>query len=106
MFTMEAYMIFSAIGMHRQGFPPVLSSPRSPAGARDDQSLDGDSVLDATVTSVGSGMDEASCLRAQLAALNEKVKVLEAQQTSQPASAGGSVAVSKAADVVRPAGAF
>ena len=56
---------------------PVLSLPGLPAGSRDGRSIDGDSVLDATTTSAGSGMDEASCLRAQLAALSEKVKVLE-----------------------------
>ena len=42
-------------------------------------------------------MDEASCLRAQLAALNEKVKALEPQQLPQTASSGGIVAASKAA---------
>ena len=71
---------------------PVLSSPRLPAGTRDDRSVDGDSVLDATVTLAGSGMDEASCLRAQLATLNEKVKALEAQKAPQTASSGGIVA--------------
>ena len=56
--------------MHRQGLL-LTQLPRPPAGAREDQSVGEDSVLDATVTSVGSGLDEASSLRAQLAALNE-----------------------------------
>ena len=79
---------------------PALSPPRSPAGSRDGRSVDEDSVLDATVTSAGSSMDEASCLRAQLAALNEKVKVLEAQQAPQPAPATGSATASQAVGAV------
>ena len=51
---------------------------------REVQSAGEDSVLDATGNSTGSGLDEASALRAQLAALNEKVKELEAKQAPQP----------------------
>ena len=54
-------------------------------------------MLNATVTSVGSSMNEASCLRAQLAALNEKVKVLEAKQAPQPDHATGAVDATQAA---------
>ena len=36
--------------------------------------------MDATVSSVGSGAEDASFLRAQLNALQEKVKVLEANE--------------------------
>ena len=79
---------------------PLLSAPVLPTGSRDVQSNDGDSVLNATVTSAGSSMDEASCLRAQLAALNEKVKVLEAQQAPQPAPATGSATASQAVGAV------
>ena len=41
-------------------------------------------MLDATGNSTGSGLDEASALRAQLAALSERFKELEAKQASQP----------------------
>ena len=56
---------------------------------REVQSAGEDSVLDATGNSTGSGLDEASALRAQLAALNEKVKELEAKQAPQPAHTEG-----------------
>ena len=81
---------------------PRTQHSRPPTGTGDDQSADGDSVLDATGTSVGSGMDEASSLRAQLMALNEKVKVLEARQSSQPAHPSATVAASEAALAVCP----
>ena len=89
--------------MHRQGLL-LTQLPRPPAGAREDQSVGENSVLDATVTSVGSGLDEASSLRAQLAALNEKFKVLEAKQSSQPAPAEDAIAAAEATDVVCPDG--
>ena len=40
-------------------------------------------MLNATSVSAGSGLDEASALRAQLAALNEKFRQLEKAQSSQ-----------------------
>ena len=44
-------------------------------------------MLDVTGNSTCSGLDEASALRAQLAALSEKVKELEAKQSSHPSPA-------------------
>ena len=75
---------------------------RPPAGAREDQSAGEDSVFDATATSVGSGLDEASALRAQLAALNEKIKVLEAKQPAHPSPDVVAAAAAESANVVGP----
>ena len=68
---------------------------RPPAGVREVPSASEDSVLDATGTSSGSGLDEASALRAQLAALNEKFKELEARQAAQPVLSQSTDAASK-----------
>ena len=103
MCTVETYKIVPLLEFMDGDFSSY-SALRPPTGALDDQSVDGDSVLDATVTSVGSSLDEASSLRAQLSALNEKVKVLEAQQSSQPAPSGGTVAASEAVDLACPDG--
>ena len=62
-----------------------------PTGAGEVQSANEDSVLNATGNSAGSGLDEASALRAQLAALNKKVKQLESIQASQTALTGDAV---------------
>ena len=64
---------------------------RPPTGAGEVQSTNEDSVLNATGNSASSGLDEASALRAQLAALNEKVKQLESIQASQTALTGDAV---------------
>ena len=89
--------------MHGQGLH-LTQFPRPPAGEREVQSAGEDSVLDATGTSVGSGLDEASALRAQLAALNEKVKVLEARRSCHPPLAVDAIAAAEATDVVCPDG--
>ena len=65
---------------------------------REVQSAGEDSVLDATGNSTGSGLDEASALRAQLAALNEKVKELEAKQAPQPSLTEGTNAAATVKD--------
>ena len=68
---------------------------------REVQSAGEDSVLDATGNSTGSGLDEASALRAQLAALNEKVKELEAKQAAQPVLTESTDAASKDTECVQ-----
>merc|ERR1712082_100187 len=79
----------------------LTQSLRSPAGAREVLSASEDSVLNATGTSSGSGLDEASALRAQLAALNEKFKELEARQAAQPALSQSTGAASKDTESVQ-----
>ena len=66
----------------------VTQTSRPPTGADEDHSANEDSVLNATSNSASSGLDEASALRAQLAALNERFKQLEQAQASQSALTG------------------
>ena len=75
------------------------SVPPLTTGAREVLSASEDSVLNATGTSSASGLDEASALRAQLAALNEKFRELESRQASQIVPSQGTGTASKDAEV-------